>query len=224
MIESSPSTPPLPTQPMTSADIPGWSDFVHIYLFMYAIAAPESRFVEVGCCFGSSAAYMGELIRNGDKRVEFTTVDVFDLSLCEPGIAEFVQEECQRAGKPDWQSLVNHFLEQCGVKDHVRVAKSDSVAMSRTFADASLDFVFIDGDHSYPAVCADIDAWLPKIKPGGWIGGHDYDRIGVERAVLERFDRREVLNIPPRSWLVQTAGPTHSELAAAEAHSSGVAP
>lgn len=38
----------------------------------------------------------------------------------------------------------------------------------------SLDLVFIDADHSYEGVREDIEAWLPKVKTGGWIGGHDY--------------------------------------------------
>jgi hypothetical protein len=46
-----------------------------------------------------------------------------------------------------------------------------------------LDFVFIDADHSYPAVKADIAAWKPKVKVGGWLCGHDYDLRAVKRAV-----------------------------------------
>lgn len=53
--------------------------------------------------------------------------------------------------------------------------------------DRELDFVFIDADHSYEGVKKDIEAWLPKLKEGGLIGGHDFDQEGVERAVGERF-------------------------------------
>ena len=52
-----------------------------------------------------------------------------------------------------------------------------------------LDYVFIDGIHTYDAVKQDITAWLPKVRPGGWIGGHDYENLprfpGVARAVDE---------------------------------------
>lgn len=41
------------------------------------------------------------------------------------------------------------------------------------FEDGSLDFVFIDADHSTKAVRADIKAWSPKVKDTGWILGHD---------------------------------------------------
>jgi hypothetical protein len=52
------------------------------------------------------------------------------------------------------------------------------------------DFVFLDADHSYEGLSADIDAWAPKVKPGGWLGGHDYEntgfpKFGVTQAVNE---------------------------------------
>lgn len=52
--------------------------------------------------------------------------------------------------------------------------------------DRSLDYVFIDGDHSYEGCHKDIVLWLPKVKQGGWIGGHDYGNPrlpGVKKAV-----------------------------------------
>lgn len=68
----------------------------------------------------------------------------------------------------------------------------DSVDAARRIEDGSLDLVFIDADHSYQGCKTDIAAWLPKIKRGGWLGGHDYhnhdpryDFSGVDRAVDE---------------------------------------
>lgn len=63
--------------------------------------------------------------------------------------------------------------------------KKTSEEAARDIPNQSLDFVFIDADHSYSAVCDDIDLWLPKIKPGGILCGHDYgdDRFGVTKAV-----------------------------------------
>lgn len=42
------------------------------------------------------------------------------------------------------------------------------------FADNSLDFVFIDGNHSFTYVLEDIAAWSKKVRPGGIVAGHDY--------------------------------------------------
>lgn len=54
--------------------------------------------------------------------------------------------------------------------------------------DASLDFVFIDAGHSYAAVYEDIDLWRHKVRPQGFVLGHDYGHPkydGVARAVDE---------------------------------------
>lgn len=56
-------------------------------------------------------------------------------------------------------------------------------------ADEWADFVFIDAGHSYHAAKADIAAWRPKVKPGGFLMGHDYHPKfpGVIRAVDESY-------------------------------------
>ena len=53
----------------------------------------------------------------------------------------------------------------------------------------SLDFELVEAGHTYGCVRADIRAWWPKVRAGGWFGGHDYNanHAGVVRAVDERF-------------------------------------
>jgi len=67
--------------------------------------------------------------------------------------------------------------------------RSDDVA--KGFDDGSLDLVFIDADHSEAGVLSDLEAWVPKVRPGGIVAGHDYaarHHPGVKAAV-ERFFR-----------------------------------
>jgi hypothetical protein len=67
-----------------------------------------------------------------------------------------------------------------------RVINEDSLIAAAQVKDGSLDFVFIDGDHTYEACKRDIITWLPKVKEGGWITGHDYHEFpGVKKAVDE---------------------------------------
>lgn len=66
-----------------------------------------------------------------------------------------------------------------------------SVEAAARFEDGSLDFVYIDADHTYEGVTQDIEAWMSKVKSGGLLCGHDYgQRVGVTRAVDEWFAGR----------------------------------
>jgi hypothetical protein len=72
-----------------------------------------------------------------------------------------------------------------------KIMRADSKVAAGKIADASLDLVFIDADHSYEGCRDDILAWYDKVKPGGIISGHDYGnddwKFGpmVKRAVDE---------------------------------------
>lgn len=60
----------------------------------------------------------------------------------------------------------------------VVVHRCASTEIASTFPDSSFDWVYIDGDHTYEAVRADLAAYSPKVKPGGIICGDDYHRRG----------------------------------------------
>lgn len=61
------------------------------------------------------------------------------------------------------------------------ILKGWSTEVAKTIPDGSLDFVFIDGNHAYEYVVADIAAWAPKIRKGGIIYGHDFDDYQFHR-------------------------------------------
>lgn len=60
-----------------------------------------------------------------------------------------------------------------------------TAAASSLFTRGSMDFAFIDAEHSYQSVCADLDVWAPVVRPAGLLCGHDYGMGGVRRAVNE---------------------------------------
>jgi predicted O-methyltransferase YrrM len=68
---------------------------------------------------------------------------------------------------------------------------------------ASFDFVFIDADHRYEAVDADIHAYRSLVRPGGILAGHDYHWEGVARAVAERLGLENVVLGPRSIWSYQ---------------------
>jgi methyltransferase family protein len=77
-----------------------------------------------------------------------------------------------------------------------------SADAARLFRDRSLDFVYIDALHTYEGVRSDIALWLPKIREGGFIGGHDYVSSfpGVIRAVNEAVGSPDQ-SFSDQSWI-----------------------
>tara|TARA_B100000686_G_C16780398_1_gene971421 strand:- start:1490 stop:2086 length:597 start_codon:yes stop_codon:yes gene_type:complete len=72
--------------------------------------------------------------------------------------------------------------------ERAEMIKGYSPAAADLFSDESVDFVYIDALHDYESVKKDIEAWWPKVKRGGVISGHDYNRLkwpGVVKAVKE---------------------------------------
>lgn len=82
--------------------------------------------------------------------------------------------------------------------------------------DRSLDFAFIDGDHSFEGCSEDISLWFPKVKVGGYLCGHDYAvpsdaawAVGVRRAVDAAVKRMgwKLETGPNYVWLVKIEAP-----------------
>ena len=59
----------------------------------------------------------------------------------------------------------------------VTILKKSSLAALEDIPDDSLDFVYIDGNHSFLHVVQDLEGWSQKVKPGGIVAGHDYHRF-----------------------------------------------
>lgn len=154
-------------------NIQGWFDYGNFLDEMVNHFPSGSHFVEVGAWLGSSAAYMGVAIINSGKDIKFDSVDTW---LGSPEHTEF-------------EDVINGTLYESFLKNIAPVAhvvnpiRLPSVEAAKLYADQSLDFVFIDAEHSYESVVADIKAWLPKMKPTGMLAGHDYMWDPVRRAV-----------------------------------------
>ena len=93
-----------------------------------------------------------------------------------------------------WQTVRNEFDRRTASNAGRLSVLQQPTAQTDNAPDA-VDFVFIDADHSYEGCAADIAAWWPRVKPGGWLCGHDYgerpkgqeqyNKPGVTRAVNE---------------------------------------
>lgn len=81
--------------------------------------------------------------------------------------------------------------------NRVEFIRKESMEAAKLFEDNSLDFVYIDGNHDYKYVLADIQAWYPKVKVGGWLCGDD-----IYSQNLEEHDKDgNVLRVwSPNCW------------------------
>lgn len=178
-------------------NIHGWMDYQDLYTMMVNQAPDPAHFVEVGSWKGCSAAYMAVEIINSQKNIQLDCVDTWLGSPEHQAGGQFQDADCI-AGQ-----LFEKFQENMAPVAHVVSAKrGESLMVVEEYQDASLDFVFIDANHTYEHVKADILAWLPKIKSGGYLAGHDYTWPGPRQAVDELFAATRTL-IGPSSWLVQ---------------------
>ena len=84
------------------------------------------------------------------------------------------------------QKLDGYFVEatQRLSKYRAEIIREASLDAVRRFEPASLDFVFIDGNHHFDFVVRDIIAWAPIVRPGGFVAGHDYKPEGSEKTPI----------------------------------------
>lgn len=160
------------------ADIPGWFDFDDIYDQVLSELADEKRIhiVECGVFCGKSTIYMATKIKDfqnahPDARIRFDAIDNWSESAIY-GASE---------------ATFRHFAMVFGVDQLITIVKNDQFQVAPTYKDNSLDFVFLDSDHSYNGTKRAIQAFLPKLKSGRILAGHDYQHEfpGVIKAVRE---------------------------------------
>jgi len=89
-------------------------------------------------------------------------------------------------------SLFVSNIKKTGYFENMEILKGVSWEVAKSIPDESLDLCFIDGDHRYESVLKDIIAYLPKIKSGGIICGHDFDDIFLSN--VNNFTDEELKN------------------------------
>lgn len=73
------------------------------------------------------------------------------------------------------------------VPDNCKLLRMSSLDAARKVVDASLDFVYLDGDHDLTDSINDLQAWSKKVRVGGIIAGHDFFRYR-QRTNLHSFE------------------------------------
>lgn len=160
--------------------VPGWYDYGEFWRRAVETAPPGSLLVEVGVFCGRSLLDLANLARAAGKGLRVAGVDNFrgspEHAHVHAGLPKGV------LAREAWVVLDEH-----GALPDVCLVTADSARAAALFADGSAWAVFLDADHSEAAVCRDVSAWLPKVAPGGWLGGHDYWTFPGVRAAVDRL-------------------------------------
>jgi len=153
--------------------------FNHAAFYQYVAGIKTfQRFVEIGVYRGASCAFLGRQLLARGTPFELYAVDLWERVNAETDYDRVIDV-----------SIWNAFIAQMradGLETKVVPIKQESALAASHFTDCSIDFAFIDANHSYEHVKKDIQAWHPKVKQGGMLAGHDYgEPCGVKQAVDE---------------------------------------
>jgi predicted O-methyltransferase YrrM len=145
------------------AEIEGWISDIEGYV-LYRLARDgegEGAIVEIGSWMGKSTAWLaaGSLAR---KREPVHAVDTFE------GSAEHQDMGVLREAGTTFHRFTEN-LTRVGVFDHVKPRVATSLEAAAGWDGRPIRLLFIDGDHAYDAVKADLEAWLPFVAPGGYV-------------------------------------------------------
>jgi predicted O-methyltransferase YrrM len=140
-------------------------------LKLYDLAgASRGNCLEVGSYLGASASFLALGLRDARVSASVYCVDTW-------------QNDAMTEGSRDTYARFLKNVSPFG--DSIVPLRGSSREVAREFG-GRVSLLFIDGDHSYEGVRADIEAWLDSVEPGGTVVFHDIGwAVGVQRAVAE---------------------------------------
>lgn len=135
--------------------------------------------VEIGSYVGTSA---NALLRGGARHVY--CIDLWNGCPAD----EETWKNPWLVGKEYGQLVLDRFINNVPLLSHITPLVGESTWWAQRWP-FKADLIFIDGNHNYEYVLADIKAWWPNLKSSGILCGHDYcdNCPGVIKAVNEVF-------------------------------------
>jgi predicted O-methyltransferase YrrM len=171
-------------------ETPGWATESELLWLAEQSAnlKPDSRVIEIGTFLGRSALAIACNLEPEESRL-----------VC---VDPYVDYGDPLMGPQPWEDIFGIAKET--LAGYASLLREPSSRAAIRFHDHTIDMIFIDGDHSYSAVLADITAWERTIKPGGLICGHDYGvHPGVKQAVDESFSYGRIKFPAGSIWAVR---------------------
>lgn len=155
--------------------VPGWeTDAEQRLLVELARGVPEGGLiVEIGAEFGMSASLFAHATR-GKSGVRIVSVDLFPGTM----LAQHIQT-----------------LDAAGFTGIERIQGDSKVVWQTAMWQDPIDLLFVDGDHSYEGVKADIAGWTNFVRPGsGVVVFHDCACATNRRPHPQHYDVSRAVN------------------------------
>ena len=95
------------------------------------------------------------------------------------------------------------FQERAKDFKNVSFSRGKSLDALEFVEDASCDLIYIDGDHRYEGVLADLKGWRKKLREGGIMAGHDWSWESVKKAFLEEIGQKDYTLFQGDSWAIK---------------------
>lgn len=86
----------------------------------------------------------------------------------------------------DIYSIFRRNIAALDLSSYVKVLHMTSMEAALIAGSEVFDFIFLDADHTYEHVKHDLNAWYPKLRPGGVFCGHDYDSVIYDEAHIHQ--------------------------------------
>lgn len=162
--------------PPQSDGIEGFLDPIEERCLQWAAAqAPAGgTIVEVGSYHGKSAVNLAYAAKKSGHGARVVCVDTWRNTTIEHAMNV---------------DVFDRFLENTAqYRDVITTLRGRSADVGKEWDGGPIDVLFIDGDHSFDGVTADIRAWVPHVKPGGLLLFHDSDLPDVRRGINACMD------------------------------------
>lgn len=122
-----------------------------------------------GAEIGVDRGAYSEVLCKLNPQLQLFSIDVWSISSKEdPNTTEARQKQYDEHYEDAKRRLAKY---------NCKILRQKSLEAVQNFKDNSLDFVYIDSNHSFVEVAGDIYSWEKKVKIGGIVSGHDYQHF-----------------------------------------------
>lgn len=147
-------------------------------MILKTLTGKIEKVAEIGVLRGAYAAHLAKI------------PTLKELHLVDPWMKFSKQEYSDHTSKTqaDWDKTYQFVKRKFEKDKRVVIHRQTSEAAMPAFPDNYFDLIYIDANHSYKHVLFDIGVAMQKVRPGGYVSGHDFSLERVQKAIAAHYD------------------------------------